>query len=116
MFGILTGTIVNALLVVLGTAAGLIFKTERLQAIGERIFQVFALFVLAMGASGASDFSRPVLILVSIVLGVAVGELVDLDEKFIRLGNVLQNKFAKKGDGNFAKAFIQASLLFASAP
>ena len=112
MFGILTGTIVNALLVVAGTAAGLIFKTERLQAIGERIFQVFALFVLAMGVSGASDLSRPVFILISIVAGVAVGELVDLDEKFIRLGHFLQDKFAKEGDGNFAKGFIQASLLF----
>lgn len=112
MFGIFTGVVANALLVILGTAAGLIFKTEKLQRVGERVFQVFALFVLAMGVNGASDFSRPVFILISIVIGVAIGEIVDLDEKFNRLGHTLQRKFAKESDGHFAKGFIQASLLF----
>ncbi|NCB42510.1 MAG: DUF554 domain-containing protein [Clostridia bacterium] len=112
MFGIFTGVIANAVLVIIGTTIGLIFKTERLQNIGERIFQVFALFVLAMGVSGASSLSRPVFILISIVVGVSVGELVDLDEKFNRLGQTMQRRFAKEGDGNFAKGFIQASLLF----
>ncbi len=112
MFGIFSGTIVNALLVILGTAAGLIFKTERLRAIGERIFQVFALFVLAMGVNGASDLSRPVFILISITLGVALGEVIDLDEKFSRVGAGLQKRFARSDDSRFAAGFIQASLLF----
>lgn len=112
MFGIFSGTIVNALLVILGTAAGLIFKTDRLRTIGDRIFQVFALFVLAMGVNGASDLSRPVFILVSITLGVALGEVIDLDEKFNRLGKGLQKRFAKSDDSHFAAGFIQASLLF----
>ncbi len=112
MFGIFSGTIVNALLVILGTAAGLIFKTDRLRTIGDRIFQVFALFVLAMGVNGAADLSRPVFILVSITLGVALGEVIDLDEKFNRLGKGLQKRFAKSDDSHFAAGFIQASLLF----
>lgn len=112
MFGIFTGVIVNALLVVVGTSIGLIFKTERLQVIGERIFQAFALFVFAIGVSGASDLSRPVFILISIVIGVAAGELIDLDEKFNQLGRYMQRKFARDGDNNFSKGFIQASLLF----
>ena len=112
MFGIFTGVVVNALLVIAGTAIGLIFKTERLQVIGERIFQAFALFVFAIGVTGASDLSRPVFILVSIVIGVAIGELIDLDKKFNQLGHFMQQKFAKKGDSNFSKGFIQASLLF----
>ncbi|HCU07794.1 MAG TPA: DUF554 domain-containing protein [Clostridiales bacterium] len=112
MFGIFSGTIVNALLVIAGTAAGLIFKTDRLQSIGERIFQVFALFVLAMGVNGASDLSRPVFILISITCGVALGEIIDLDDKFNRLGRSMQKRFARSDDSHFAAGFIQASLLF----
>ncbi|MDD4445399.1 MAG: DUF554 domain-containing protein [Eubacteriales bacterium] len=112
MFGIFSGTIVNALLVIVGTAAGLIFKTDRLQSIGERIFQVFALFVLAMGVNGASDLSRPVFILLSVTGGVALGEIIDLDDKFNRLGRSLQKRFARSDDSHFATGFIQASLLF----
>lgn len=112
MFGIFTGVVANALMVIVGTSVGLIFKTEKLQRIGDRVFQAFALFVLALGVAGSSNLSRPVFILISIVIGVAIGELIDLDEKFNRLGHVLQRRFAKEGDGNFAKGFIQASLLF----
>lgn len=112
MFGIFSGTIVNALLVIVGTAAGLIFKTDWLQSIGERIFQVFALFVLAMGVNGASDLSRPVFILISITCGVALGEIIDLDDKFNRLGRSMQKRFARSDDSHFAAGFIQASLLF----
>ena len=112
MFGIFTGVVVNALLVIIGTSIGLIFKTEMLKSIGERIFQVFALFVFALGVSGSSDLSRPVFILISIVIGVAIGELVDIDGKFNQLGHSMQRKFAKNGDSNFSKGFIQASLLF----
>lgn len=112
MFGIFSGTIVNTLLVVVGTAVGLIFKTARLQSIGERIFQVFALFVLAMGVNGASDLSRPVFMLISIACGVALGEVIDLDDKFNRLGQTMQKRFARGDDSHFAAGFVQASLLF----
>lgn len=51
-------------------------------------------------------------ILLSIVIGVTIGELIDLDGIFNRFGHALQKRFAKEGDSNFAKGFIQASLLF----
>ena len=42
---IFTGVLINAVLVIIGTMIGLIFKGERLKNIGQRIFEAFALFV-----------------------------------------------------------------------
>lgn len=112
MFSIYTGTIANALMVIVGTAVGLLFKGERLKKIGQRIFEVFAIFVMAMGFSGASNMSHPLLMLVSIIIGVGIGEVLDLDKQFKRLGDFLQSKFSKGDDSEFSKGFVQASLLF----
>ena len=113
MFGIFTGTVVNAALVIAGTLIGCIFKTEKLKRIGDRVFQAFACFVLVLGVSGASQLLRPVFTLISLVIGISVGELCDIDDKFNRLGNSLQRRFAKGAEGgSFAEAFVSASLLF----
>lgn len=47
-------------------------------------------------------------------MGIALGELIDIDDKFNRLGNWLQNKVSggKSSDSRFANGFISASLLF----
>lgn len=111
MFGIFTGTIVNAILVIAGTAMGCLFKGEKLKTIGDRVFQGFGLFTVVLGVSGALNIDHPLLELASLVIGTAIGEAVDLDDKFNRLGNFFQNRFSK-GDDRFASSFISGALLF----
>ena len=112
MFGIFTGVIVNALTVIAGTAAGCVFKGEKLKTIGERVFQGFGLFTVVLGVSGAIGLEHPLFMLISLILGKAIGEGIDLDDKFNRLGNWLQKKFSKgEGDG-FTNAFLSGVLLF----
>jgi len=65
-----------------------------------------------MGAEGAMGINQPILALVFMVFGTAIGELIDIDKQFNRLGNWVERKFAKESSGNFAQGFIQASLLF----
>ena len=112
MFGIFTGVLANVATVIVGTAVGLLFKKEKLKQIGDRIFQVFALYVMVMGVEGALGVSQPLLVLASIIVGVAIGELLDIDKGFNRLGELLQNKFTKSSDDHFSKGFMQASMLF----
>ena len=114
MFGIFKGVIINALLVIAGTTVGLVFNTERMKTIGERIFQAFAIFVACMGVSGAIAIDDTVLVLDCLIVGIAIGEILDIDEKFNRLGNWLQNKVSKgkSSDSRFANGFVSASLLF----
>ena len=112
--GIFTGTLANAVLVIIGTAVGCIFKTKKLEKIGQRIFQIFALYVMVMGVEGALGVEDPVVFLVSIIIGVGIGELLDIDAAFNRFGGWMQKKFTKgsSDDSKFAEGFVQASLLF----
>lgn len=112
MFGIFTGVLTNTLAVVAGTAAGCVFKGEKLKQTGERVFQGFGLFTIVLGISGAIGLEHPLFMLVSLILGIALGEWIDLDEKFERFGNWLQKKFAKDGRGAFTESFISGTLLF----
>lgn len=112
--GIFTGVIANALMVVAGAVVGCLFKTEKLKTIGESTFKIFALYVLVMGVEGAMGVSEPVKFLLFIIVGVAIGELIDLDNGFNRLGSWLQSKVIK-GDSHgstFAQGFVEASMLF----
>ena len=112
MFGIFTGVITNTLAVALGTAAGCVFKGEKLKTIGERIFQGFGLFTIVLGVSGAIGLKHPLFMLVSLILGTALGEWIDLDAKFNCFGDWLKKRFAKDGSSTFTESFISGTLLF----
>lgn len=113
MFGIFTGTIVNAAAVIAGTAVGCFLKGERLKTVSDRIFQGFGLFTMVLGISGAVGLPHPVFMLVSVIIGVAAGELADLDDKFTRFGDWLRRRFSKGDDsGKFTDSFLSGVLLF----
>ena len=110
---IFIGVLINAGLVILGSCAGLILqKFTKVKQIGERIFQAFALFVMVMGIQGV-ELSHPLYFLICLVIGIAIGELLDIDKQFNRFGSFVENKFARNSGGwNFAEGFVTASLLF----
>jgi uncharacterized membrane protein YqgA involved in biofilm formation len=111
--GIFTGVLANCALVIAGTLVGCLFKGELLERIGIRVRQAFAFFVMVLGIGGALDIDRPIFVLASLIIGIAIGEIIDIDDKFNRLGNALQRRFAKGQDeGSFAKGFVTASLIF----
>lgn len=112
MFGTLTGTIFNAVFIIVGTAIGMIFKNPALKKIGERIFQGFGIFVIVMGINGAKDLSNTYLILASLIIGVAIGEIINLDKRLENLGAFFQRKFSKETDSTFSQGFVEASILF----
>ena len=113
MFGIFTGTIVNTATVILGTALGCCLKGEKMRRVGDRVFQGFGLFTMVLGISGAVALPHPVFMLISLIIGVAIGELADLDEKFERFGNWLKKRFAKGEDSEgFTNGFLSGVLLF----
>lgn len=115
----LTGTIINALAIVVGSAAGLLLKAgggfaakrfpslgggaagirlgERLQDI---IMKGVALCVLYIGISGCLKGSNTLAAILSMVLGAIIGELLDLDRRMQSLGDWVQEKtaFLSRGD------------------
>lgn len=110
---IFIGVLINAGLVILGALAGvLLCKINKVKSIGERVFQAFAIFVMVMGIQGM-DISQPLYYLICLIIGIAIGELIDIDKQFKRFGSWVEKKFASKnGESNFAEGFVTASLLF----
>jgi hypothetical protein len=126
----LTGTIVNALAVLAGSAAGLLLTwlakrfSSRLPAgsaqLGERlqtiIMQGVALCVLYLGVSGSLKGQNSLIAILSMVIGAIIGELLDLDLRMQHLGDWVQKKTERlvPADGNtsIADGFVSASLLF----
>ena len=127
----LTGTIVNALAVLAGSAAGLLLKwlagrfSSRLPAgsasLGQRlqtiIMQGVALCVLYIGISGSFKGSNTLIAILSMVIGAIIGELLDLDKRMHHLGDWVQKKtehLVKNGSAgpSISDGFVTASLLF----
>ena len=126
----LTGTIINALAVLAGSAAGLLLKwlaarfSSRLPtgsaALGQRLQSIImngvALCVLYIGISGALKGNNTLAAILSMVAGAIVGELLNLDRRMRSLGDWVQKKTARltrgEGGATVSEGFVTASLLF----
>ena len=129
----LWGTIVNAVAVLLGALVGLaikatvgragkrenevamepagIAKPSRFASLPSMIQKGLGLCVLLIGIQGAIGESEILVVILSIVLGVIVGELLNLDGLLNRFGAFIERKMKGKG-GNVAEGFVTATLLF----
>lgn len=125
----LTGTIVNALAVLCGSAAGMLLTKlashfssrlpdgsaglgQRLQSI---IMEGVALCVLYLGVSGSLKGQNSLITILSMVLGAIIGELLNLDLRMRNLGDWVQKKtahLALGGGASISEGFVTASLLF----
>lgn len=125
----LRGTIVNALAVLTGSAAGLLLAwlgrhfssrfhtspsdlSERLQTI---IMQGLALCTLYIGISGALKGQNTLVAIISIAIGALLGELMNLDRRIHNLGDWIQKKmsrFTRDSNTPISEGFVTASLLF----
>ncbi|MCL2672016.1 MAG: DUF554 domain-containing protein [Clostridiales bacterium] len=108
MFGL--GTIVNTAAILLGGALGLLLKKGIPQRVGEGIMKGLALVTLYLAVTGMLGGKNPLVAVLSVAIGGALGTLLDLDGKTQRF----VEKIAKKSDGNAKDAFLTATLLFCS--
>ena len=116
------GTIINVALILagglMGTVGGRLF-TPHVQETLMKATGLSVLFVglsgalagmLSLGQDGALVSGGSMLIVASFAAGALVGELVDLDGKFERLGIWLKERTGNAGDPAFVNAFVTASL------
>ena len=118
MYGL--GTIINVAAIVVGGLLGLLFG----RFIGERhremLSKACGLAVIFIGAAGAFKgmfsvvdgkltYGGDFLIIACLALGALVGELVNIEGGFERLGEWLREKTKSTGDGNFIEGFVSAS-------
>ncbi len=106
-------TVINVILVVVGSLIGLVFKNKINENFSKAIVTGLALCVLVIGIQSAIQTQNMTLVIISIVIGIALGEALDIEGKLYGIGDKLKNKFGDKDDSStFSEGFLSASLLF----
>ncbi len=107
------GVLVNFLAVIAGSLVGLIFKKGIPSRIADTIQKGVALCVLLIGVKGIDSGNDTLMTVISIVVGAAIGELINIDKQVNSLANALESKLSRdKEEGTFATGFVSATLLF----
>ncbi|WP_411504479.1 DUF554 domain-containing protein [Brevibacillus centrosporus] len=103
------GTIVNVVLIIIGSVIGSIFKRGMKESYQDILMQGMGLAVTALGVFSISkhmgNSQYPVLFIVSLAVGSIVGEKLDMESRF-------KNLVSRISKGNLAEGLSTAVLLF----
>lgn len=108
------GVIVNTLTVLVGSTLGTLISRGIPEKISKAIMSVIGLCTIYIGVDGALAGSNTIVMIISMVIGTAVGTLLDIDGKINRLGGLIESR-VKHGTGSKAsitEGFMTGSLLF----
>ena len=110
----LTGTIVNAIAVIIGSGIGLLLKKGIPEKLSDAVMKAVALCVLFIGIDGCLEGNNTLVVIISMAVGAVIGELLKLDDRLNILGKRLEDKLVKNKnkENSIAKGFVTASLLF----
>ena len=106
--------LINCVLIVIGTFLGLALKSKLPERFLTILVQALGLCVLAIGISSAIGTQNTLCVVVCLVLGTLLGELIDIERRLDRLGELLRQRLMKDegGQSTFTEAFVTASVLF----
>ena len=106
------GTIVNAAAIMLGGLIGCFLRKGLPERIRNVLTTGMGLCVVLIGIRGAIKTESEMLVILSIVLGGLLGAAIQIEKGLDRLGEKLQNRFAKGENDSFGKGFVTATLVF----
>lgn len=107
------GVIVNVITVIIGSTIGLLFKKGIPERISNAVMTGIGLCTIYIGISGVIECKDPLTMIISIVLGVAVGTLLRIDDGINKIGAFISSKFKKSGKNSaVAEGFVTACLVF----
>ncbi len=115
MRAILTsGALVNFILVIVGGSIGMLLKKGIPDRLRDTLLKGMALCVLFIGVGGLfEDGLNPLIVILSMGIGAAIGELADLDKLVNRLAGRVEAAINKNGGSNkIAEGLVSATLLF----
>lgn len=106
-------TVVNALVIVIGSLIGTFFRSRLSQKFNDCITMGLGLCVIIIGISTALETQNMIIVIASVALGGLLGTWIDIEKRLNHLGTLLEKRFASAEDtGSFARGFVSASLLF----
>ncbi|MBQ4557277.1 MAG: DUF554 domain-containing protein [Clostridia bacterium] len=120
----LSGTLINCILIIVGSVAGLVFKKLMPERLKSTLLQAVGLIVMFVGIGGVISATLTyedgifgtkdtLNMILSMVFGTIIGELINIEKQLDRFGAFCQKKLIK-GDSKstFAEGFVTSSLIF----
>lgn len=119
----ISGTLINAALIAVGTLLGIAAKKVLPAHVKDTLMHAVALVVMFIGIGGAVSASLTyadgafgtkdtLVMILSMALGAALGEVIDIEKHLDALGARCQKKFAAGENSSFAAGMVTATLLF----
>jgi len=109
------GTAINVVAVLVGGGIGTLVGAKLPEKMRSSAMAAIGIVTLLVGVANFLEFDNPLVPLVSVVAGLVVGELLDIDAALRRLGDSLERRFSK-GESPVSRAFVTTSLLFCVGP
>jgi len=113
VFGL--GTLINTLAVLVGAGIGTLVGARLPEGMRQTATHALGLVTVLVGIQSFLRFDNPLVPLVSVILGLVVGELLSIDGRLKRFGDALERRFSK-GGSPVSRAFVTTSLLFCVGP
>ena len=106
------GVIVNTVAVLVGSSVGLLLKKGIPDKWTDMIMKALGLCTLYIGIDSALKGENTLVLIFSMVIGAVIGIALDIDGKFNRFAEKLENRFKKGENSTIAQGFVTASLLW----
>lgn len=121
------GTLVNVASIIVGGILGLLLskqfeKNARLREVPSASMKAISVVVIVIGVKGAMESSKPIVLLLSLVLGTVIGTIINIDGALDKFGKNIERKFVSSSkkthpeltkdlpEKSFSKAFVSATL------
>ncbi|MCA1032298.1 DUF554 domain-containing protein [Bacillus timonensis] len=108
---VLLGTIVNGICIIIGTLIGKVFHRIP-EKIKTTVMHAIGLAVILLGIQMGLKSDQFLIVIFSLVIGAVLGEWWKLEDKLNALGLWIENKVGSNNEGNIAKGFVTATLIF----
>ncbi len=110
------GTIVNTILVIAGSLIGMVLRKGIPDNIKQIIMVAIGLFSCILGVKMGIQMQRPLIVVLSLVMGGVLGEILRIEDFLEGIGDRLRDLVKARGEASFAQGFVFASLLFCIGP
>src|SRR6056297_1368069 len=111
---IMIGTIVNVLAIMAGSVIGVLLQGKLPDKFQKIVMQGISLAVILIGlqmALAISESKDILIVIFSLVIGGIIGELLKIEERLDRIGDLLKQKFGNE-NSLFVEGFVQAVLIY----
>ena len=110
-----TGTAINVVTVLAGGTLGTVVGARLSGRMRETAKHAIGLVTVLVGIQSFLRFDNPLVPLVSVILGLVIGEILGIDDVLKRSGDTLERRFSK-GESAVSRAFVTTNLLFCVGP